>query len=145
PGVWPVGTRGRTRSRGRACSAASQLPLQPRAVEVGMTRELALPARPIDEPQPPAMLFRVARLARRDERERPLLPGLLEHRAHARTPFIAEVAERGRLEDNCQAIAGLVREHARQLVDIVTGHELRRVFAKRLDRPVEPFHPPLLA
>src|SRR6188474_525896 len=91
------------------------------------------------------MILRTARLARRDECERPLAAGLLEHCAHAGAALVADVAERRCLEDDRQAIAGPACEHAWQLVDVVAGDELRRVLANRRDRPVEALHPSLLA
>src|SRR5688572_26348234 len=108
-----------------------------------MARKLALGARPVDEPQPPAVLLD-PRLAGGDESERPRAARLFQRLAQPPSPVVVEIAPRRRLEDDRQPIGRLRREHLRECLDEVTPHELRRVGAKRLDCPVEPLKPVVL-
>ncbi len=87
----------------------------------------------------------VSRLAGRDEGERPPLPRLLQHLAHARATLVADVAERRGLEDDRQRVRRLSREHLGQLRHVVTLDELGRIAANGLDRLVESPHPVVLA
>src|SRR5438034_11789710 len=103
-------------------------------MEVGVTGELALAARPVDEPQPPAVLFRIAGLAGRDEREPPLPAGLLDDSAHTGTSLVADAAERSRLDDDRAPVRSLSSAHTGRLPDAVVGHAPRRVLPQRLDR-----------
>src|SRR6187397_1644734 len=118
--------------------------MEPRPVKVGMPGKLTLGAGPVDDAQAPAM-FLDPRLARRDEDERQRATSLFESSAQSRSPVVVQVPPGRRLEDDRQPVARLGGERLWQQLDEIALHELRRVAAKSLDRPVEPREPVVLA
>src|SRR5439155_23833037 len=130
-----------TRACARASGADSQpkksLPFDPIAVEVAAEQEPPLAARPETDLELIAVVAALLELLDRpgrDPAERTLASRVLQQRAQHGPSLGADVAGRGRLEDDRQRLVGPFLQTRREQLDVVAADELGRVPPENLDR-----------